>query len=454
MKRNALLSGFLVLGASVAFAEEVSFQREVWPIFKRHCVGCHTEKKDKGGLRMDDVAALFKGGKTGPLLVVGHPEKSLLISQISGDKPEMPENEPPLTAAKVRLLEKWIAQGAKIDAAPKMEVPPVMVPEVYSTAPAVGSVSLSPDGKTAAVACRSEVVVFDVESEASPRRIPTEFDLITHVEFSPDGKRLAVSGGSPQQFGALMVLDTVNWGRESIRRLGGDTLFKCRFSPDGKTIAVGAATGAIFLLPAEGKEEPRQIELHSDWVMDVAFTPDGKRLVSGSRDKTTKVSSVETLQLLRSVDQSKEMIQAVAATAKAAFSGGGAKSVLGYDFDLALSGVELTGSGNGAQPVNKKEQYTKPLEPQPDAVTAMATNGDRKLLAVATRSNEVRVYDTEARTKKAVFPKVSAPVLSVALSQDGTRLLLGAKNGMVEVWDVTGSKQLRAFVPVPVRENR
>ena len=46
-------------------AEEVSFQRDVWPIFKRHCVGCHSEKKDKGGLRMDDVALLLKGGKTG-----------------------------------------------------------------------------------------------------------------------------------------------------------------------------------------------------------------------------------------------------------------------------------------------------------------------------------------------------------------------------------------------------
>jgi WD40 repeat protein len=104
--------------------------------------------------------------------------------------------------------------------------------------------------------------------------------------------------------------------------------------------------------------------------------------------------------------------------------------------------------------VNKKEQYTRPVEQQTEAVTAMATSGDRKVLAVATRANEVRVYDSDARTKKVVLPKVSAPVLSVALNQDGTRLLLGAKNGTVEVWEVPSAKRLRAFVPVPLAQER
>jgi hypothetical protein len=449
MRRSLLLG--LVLCAQGVSADEVSFQRDVWPIFKRHCIGCHSDKKDKGGLRMDDMALLLKGGKTGPLFVAGHPEKSLLISQVSGDKPEMPENEPPLTALKVRMLERWIAQGAKIDAPPKMEVPAVVVPEVYDSAPAVGSVGVSPDGKWGVAACRSEVVVFELENDSTPRRIPTEFDLINHVEFSPDGSRLVVSGGSPQQFGAVLVLDTSTWSRESLRKIGGDTLFRGRFSPDGKTVALGGANGAIYLVPLDPKQEPRHIELHSDWVLDVAFTPDGSKLVSGGRDKTTKVSSVEPLQLLRSVDQSKEIINAVAATDQHAFSGGVARAVSGYELKLALSGVELSGSGNGAAPVNKKEQYTRAFEAQTDAVTAMAMSGDRALLAVATRANEVRVYQADARSKKVALPKVAAPVLSVALSGNGSRLLLGAKSGEVEVWDVLQAKRLRAFVPVPVK---
>jgi hypothetical protein len=452
--RLFLLCGLFSVGTLAVHAQEVSFQRDVWPIFKRHCVGCHSEKKDKGGLRMDDVALLLKGGKTGPLLVAGHPEKSLLISQVSGDKPEMPENEPPLTAPKVKVLERWIAQGAKIDAPPKVDVPQVIIPAVYDSAPAVGGVAIRPDGRVGVAACRSELVVFDPEIEGDVRRIPTPFDLITHVEFSPDGKRLAVSGGSPQQFGGLIFFDSSTWNRESERRLGGDTLFRVRFAPDGQSVAVGGASGAVYFVTVDEAHPPQQLDLHSDWVLDVAFTPDGKKLVSGSRDKTTKVSSIAPLQFLRSVDQSKEIISAVAATAQHAFSGGVARAVSGYDFAGALSGVELSGGGNDAKPVNKKEQYTRAFEAQTDAVTALAVSGNRKLLAVATRASEVRIYESDARTRKSLLSKVAAPVLSAALNEDGSRLVLGAKTGVVEVWDVTQSKRLRSFVPVPVREPR
>jgi hypothetical protein len=50
---------FSLLGALYARADEVSFQHDVWPIFKRHCVGCHSAQKTKGRLRLDDVAALL-----------------------------------------------------------------------------------------------------------------------------------------------------------------------------------------------------------------------------------------------------------------------------------------------------------------------------------------------------------------------------------------------------------
>jgi WD40 repeat protein len=128
--------------------------------------------------------------------------------------------------------------------------------------------------------------------------------------------------------------------------------------------------------------------------------------------------------------------------------------VSGYDFAGALSGVELSGGGNDAKPVNKKEQYTRAFEAQTDAVTALAVSGNRKLLAVATRASEVRIYESDARTRKSLLSKVAAPVLSAALNEDGSRLVLGAKTGVVEVWDVTQSKRLRSFVPVPVREPR
>lgn len=446
----------LLLCVSTARAADVSYQREVWPIFKRHCLGCHTEGKAKGGLRLDDIAALKKGGKHGALFVAGKPDKSLLMQQVTGDPPEMPENEPPLTAEKVKILRDWIAQGAKIDAAPKVERPPVVIPATYAFAPSVTSVSLSPDGKLAAVAVRSEVVLFNVDDDAPPRRLATDFDLITHVEFSPDGKRLGAAGGSPQQFGGVIFFDPADGKRQSSRRVGNDTLFKGSFSPDGQTIALGGSGGAIHLIPVDAKAEVKAIDLHSDWVMAVAYTPDGKQLVSGSRDKTTKVSSVESLKLLRSIDQSPDIINAVATDGTNAISAGNARVLNGFDFKLALAGVEVTGSGNGARPANNRDQYVRAYETQPEAVMALAMSGDRKLLAVATRAAEVRIYQTDNRQRKVAIAKAPAPVQAVALNQDGTRLLLGSKTGEVQVYDTAtaAAKLLKTLVPVPVAPAR
>jgi hypothetical protein len=396
---------------------------------------------------------LLKGGKSGPLFVAGKPDDSELIDQVTGDEPEMPQNEAPLSRAKVKLLQAWIAQGAKIDGPPKSEVPPVVIPQIYTAAPAVSSVTISADGKFAAAACRSEVVTFNVDDETAPRRLPTDFDLINHVELSPDGQRLAVAGGSPQQFGGINFYHAADGTRESARRVGNDTLFKGNFAPDSQTIAVGGPTGAVYLIPVDEKAPIKSIDLHSDWVTAVAYTSDGKELVTGSRDKTTKLSSVEGLNLLRSVDQSTEMINAVAADPLTAISGGKAGTLLGYDFKQALVGIEVTGSGNGAVPVTNRDKYVRPFEAQPDAINALATSGDRKLLAVATRAAEVRIYATDTRQRKIVIPKVPAPVLSVALNQDGSRLILGSKSGVVQVWDTTSGKLIKSLTPVPVQQS-
>ena len=330
-------------------------------------------------------------------------------------------------------------------------MPPVVIPATYASAPAISGVTISPDGKQAAAACRSEVVIFNVDDDSAPRRLPTDFDIINHVEFSPDGKRLAAAGGSPQQFGGVIFFDPADGKQQGARRIGSDTFFKGNFAPDGQTIALGGANGAIHLVPVDAAAQPSMIELHSDWVTAVAFTADGKQLVSGSRDKTTKISSVEGRTLLRSVDESPDAIYAVAADALTAISGGNARTLTGYDFKLALSGVEVAGSGNGARPINKRDQYLRAFEAQADAVLALATSGDRKLLAVATRAAEIRIYETEKRIRKTTIPKVPSPVLAIALNRDGTRLALGSKTGEVQIWDTTSGKLIKSLIPVPVQ---
>ena len=437
-----------------ATAEKLSFRRDVWPIVKRHCWGCHSGSNPKGELRMDTVALMIKGGESGELFAAGKPDESLLLDMIAGDESSMPPKGPPLSVAKVQILRGWVLAGAKDDSVAGDSELAVRIREAYRFAPAVTSVAFSPDGKLMAVACRSEVVLLDTAGKAAPRRLPTECDLVTHVEFSHDGKLLAASGGSPSRFGEVRFFNPADGKVISSRRYGSDTLFRGNFAPDGKSIALGATDGAVHIIPVDPKAPVRRLDLHSDWVFDVAYTPDGKQLVSGGRDKATKVSSVETGKLLRSIDSSTEMVTAVASDQSFAVSGGRAKTLIGYEYKTALVGIQVTGSGNGSRPVSRRAQYVKNFESQPGRIYDLASSGDRKFLAVAGGYGDVRIYQMTDRKRIALIPAVPTPVLAVALNHDGSRLAIGSSTGEVRMYSLPDGKQLLSLMPVPVKANK
>lgn len=88
---------------------------EVRSILAHNCYSCHGEAKSKGELRLDKKEFIFKGGEDGPVIQVGHPEKSELIRRITlptGHKEAMPTKGKRLSEQEVKILEYWIKQGA------------------------------------------------------------------------------------------------------------------------------------------------------------------------------------------------------------------------------------------------------------------------------------------------------------------------------------------------------
>src|SRR5215210_7591368 len=140
--RFALIGLLSVLLAGTARAEEksdkpVSYHKDIKPLFTAACNGCHRPEKSKGDLDMTTHAALMKGGKHGTAVVPGDPNKSKLIEMISGPEPEMPDEGDPLKPEQVKLVERWVKEGAKDDtpdpSLAKLE------PPVYTAAPVITS---------------------------------------------------------------------------------------------------------------------------------------------------------------------------------------------------------------------------------------------------------------------------------------------------------------------------
>src|SRR5262249_33073770 len=88
-----IFAGWIIapgFGITAAGAEEF-FEKSIRPVLAANCFECHGPRRHKAGLRLDSREAMLAGGESGPAIVPGAPEKSLLIKAIHyQDEPRMP----------------------------------------------------------------------------------------------------------------------------------------------------------------------------------------------------------------------------------------------------------------------------------------------------------------------------------------------------------------------------
>ncbi len=109
----AFLAASCVPARSAKPTADDFFESNIRPLLVERCIECHGEKKHKGGLRLDSRVAWQKGGDTGPALVPGDPEASLLMKAVRRiDKELQMPPKHPLSAEEIASLEQWVKIGA------------------------------------------------------------------------------------------------------------------------------------------------------------------------------------------------------------------------------------------------------------------------------------------------------------------------------------------------------
>ncbi len=173
------------------------------------------------------------------------------------------------------------------------------------------------------------------------------------------------------------------------------------FSPDGKRILTGSGDGLVRLLDSAAMQEVRRMTGHKAMVFGVACAPDGKTCLSAGIDATVRLWNVETGKEVRRFEGHKGPVWAVAISPDGRYA-------------LSAGGLERT-------------------------VTTFLSSH------LEFEDTALRLWDMQTGKEVRRLEGHQATVLSVAFSPDGRHAISGGKDRSVRVWDVQTGKQLYLY---------
>jgi WD40 repeat protein/serine/threonine protein kinase/tetratricopeptide (TPR) repeat protein len=293
--------------------------------------------------------------------------------------------------------------------------------------------TFSPDGRRL-LTCNelNRLTVWDPHTGQDPLILPINSDPLPHLVVSPDGQRLACGndGGTTKVWdtvtGQLLLtlrghprrpmgvafspdnslLATGSHGNEEVKfwdlptgrlqrtlplPIKGSGIFALSFSPDGKHLAVACRTPLedrdkmkwlVYVLSVGSGAVVGTLDGHTDAIWEVAFSPDGKRLVSASADATARVWHVQT-------------------------------------------GQELVCFRGHSQVVNFA-QFS------PDGKRIASTGADKT----------VKIWDAATGAKPLTLLGHTGGCTGVGFSRDGRRIASGSDDGTVKIWDAVSGEEL------------
>jgi WD40 repeat protein len=199
------------------------------------------------------------------------------------------------------------------------------------------------------------------------------------------------------------------------------------FSPDGKLLATGDASGEIRLWQVSDGKQLLMCHGHTGWVRSVTFSPDGNTLASASSDQTVRLWDVQTGQCLKTLQGHTQWVRSVAFSpdGKTLASGSG-------DYSIKLWDVS-------------EGQCLDTLQGHTHWVWSVAFSPDGATLASGSEDRTVKLWDISTRQCLKTFQEHTHWVRSVAFSPQGNILASGSGDRTVKLWDIHTGGCVKTF---------
>jgi eukaryotic-like serine/threonine-protein kinase len=249
---------------------------------------------------------------------------------------------------------------------------------------------------------------------------------VERAVFSPDGRRVASTGG-----GTIKLWDVAAGKLHAALPSPNVQVFALAFSPDGRTLVSGGSDHLVHIWDAESGRERRQLSGQASTVTALAFRSDGRELLSAGSDAVVTLWEIDSGRQLSTFKEESGRV------CWDAFSPDG-KTLASSTFDRML---KISVASHPQEPlVLKSSLFTK------NGVSSdgVAISPDGRRIATGYGDHAVRVWDTTSARVGLTLTGHEKPVVSVAFSPSGETIASASRDNTLRLWDAaTGGLRFR-----------
>ncbi|MEE0268135.1 MAG: TIR domain-containing protein [Bacteroidales bacterium] len=216
---------------------------------------------------------------------------------------------------------------------------------------------------------------------------------------------------------------------ESLKTLEGHYgyVYSVAYSPDGRRIISGSSDETIKIWDANTGQYLKTLEGHLDGVTSVAYSPDGTKIISGSDDGTIKIWDINTGQCLKTLEGHPGWVYSVA------YSPDGAKIISASSDET----IKIWDANTG--------ECLQTLEGHLENVYSVAYSPDGTKIISGSWDKTIKIWDANTGRCLKTLEGHLENVYSVAYSPDGTKIISGSSDETIKIWDANTGQCLKTL---------
>ena len=206
-----------------------------------------------------------------------------------------------------------------------------------------------------------------------------------------------------------------------------DSVTAVAITPNGKQVISGSKDNTIRIWDVETGENTNTLEGHKGWIQAVTVTPNGKQVISGSTDSTVCIWDIETGGKLRTLKGHETAV---------------------YALDVSPNGKQIvSGSDDGTIRIwdIDNSDNNKTLKGHWGSVRAISVSPNEKQVISGSADGTIRIWDMKTGECIRTLGQYGVSIYAIALSPNGKQVICGSNDGFIHIWDIETGKSIKTL---------